>query len=118
MDRYSHWRFPHEDLDVYQNARELLRCVHALCWPRRFGDLKSQLTRAALSVSLNICEGRAQRLAGNTGTNFYRIALGSAAECHGALEALEIVTNRAFTAEIALVHKVGAQLTGLVRAAT
>ena len=115
VDPYSRWRFPHEDLRVYQNACQFLRRVQDLS-ARGHRDLHRQLARAALSIALNICEGRSQRFAGNSGLNFYRIALGSAAECHGALQALEITTGTPLDTEIALTRRIGAQLTGLLKA--
>ena len=115
MDTYSQWRFPHEHLRVYQDACQFLQRVHGLS-TRGHRDLHRQLSRAALSVSLNVCEGRSQRFAGNSGVNFYRIALGSAAECHGALQALEIITGTPLDAEIALIRRVGARLAGLLNA--
>ncbi|MEM7168194.1 MAG: four helix bundle protein [Planctomycetota bacterium] len=110
------WLFPHESLHVYHDAQEFLRRVHALSWPRGHCDLKRQLTRAAISIALNICEGRAQRFAGNSGTNFYRIALGSAAECHGALEVLQIVAATALDDEIQLLRRIGGRLSALTKA--
>ena len=79
MKRFDQWTFPHEDLLVYQDARAFLKAVLGFRWPSGHGELKRQLTRAALSIPLNICEGRSHIYAGNSGTNYYRIALGSAA---------------------------------------
>ena len=109
------WRFPHETLYVYRDALELLRRVEGIAWPRGHGDLKQQLKRAALSITLNVCEGRAQKMAGNSGLNFYRIALGSAAESHGALEALQVVGNLELRSEIQLARRIGGYLSGLLR---
>ena len=114
MTRYT-FRFPHESLRAYQAAREFLRCVRKMDWRRGEGELKAQLNRAALSVMLNIAEGRSQKLAGNSGANFYRIALGSAAECHAALQAREILRDMPAEAETQLLRGVAGPLSGLIR---
>ena len=115
MSDYGSWRFPHETLYVYRDALEFLRRVEAIAWPRGLGELKQQLKRAALSITLNVCEGRAQKMAGNSGANFYRIALGSAAECHGALEALQVVGRLELTEEVQLIRAIGGKLSALLR---
>ncbi len=111
---YDHWRFPHESLDVYQDSLKFLGFVNNLPWKTGSGEVKRHLTRAALSVTLNICEGRSQRLGGNSGVNFYRIALGSAGECSGALEALVILFEARHEDGRRLVRRIGARLAGLI----
>ena len=112
---YEGWRFPHESLGAYRDAVEFLRLVRGWKWPRGCQELQRQLDRAALSVVLNVCEGRNQKYGGNSGKNFYRIALGSAGECHGALEVHEVLTGANHARERRVLQKVGAQVSGLAR---
>ncbi|MEM7166477.1 MAG: four helix bundle protein [Planctomycetota bacterium] len=116
QDGYERFRFPHESLHVYRDSLEFLRCVQELSVPSGHAELRRQLSRAALSITLNICEGRSQKLAGNSGINFYRIALGSAAECLGALDALAIVGGRNCDVERSVVRRIGARMAGLLAA--
>ena len=53
-----------------------------------FGDVVSQLTRAALSIPLNLTEGAGRQ--GRDRKHFYRIAYGSAREC---MKIVEILMN-------------------------
>ena len=76
--------------------------------------MRRQVERASLSIVLNLCEGRSQKMAGNSGRNFYRIALGSAGECHGALEAYRRITRRDHSEEEALIRRVAAQISGFL----
>ena len=55
---------------------------------RPFGDVVSQLTRAALSVSLNLTEGAGRQ--GKDRLRFYRMAYGSARE---AMKVVELLKN-------------------------
>ena len=48
-------RFPFQNLDVYQAARQLAALVHRL--DIRDAELRDQATRAAKSAFLNLCEG-------------------------------------------------------------
>ena len=81
----NHSKF--QALDVAtQAATGCIELAHNIRKP--FGDVVSQLTRAALSVPLNLTEG-----AGRTGKarkNFYRIAYGSTRE---SMEIVEILLN-------------------------
>ena len=56
-----------------------------------FGDVVSQLTRAALSVPLNLTEGAGRN--GKARKNFYRIAYGSTRE---SMEIVEILLKLKF----------------------
>ena len=58
-----------------------------------FGDVVSQLTRAALSVPLNLTEGAGRN--GKARKNFYRIAYGSTRE---SMEIVEILLKLNFVA--------------------
>ena len=68
-----------ERLDCYRVALELTALVQRLV-PRGHRELRDQLTRASLSVPLNVAEGCGRRALGEK-AHFYAIARGSAMEC-------------------------------------
>ncbi len=68
-----------ERLDCYRVAQELVAVATRLI-PRGHRELRDQLTRASLSVPLNIAEGCGRRAPGEK-AHFYAIARGSAMEC-------------------------------------
>ncbi len=68
-----------ERLDCYRVALELNAFAQRLI-PRGHRELRDQLTRASLSVPLNVAEG-AGRHAPREKAHFYAIARGSAMEC-------------------------------------
>jgi four helix bundle protein len=74
--------FDHEKLEVYRIAIEMVgvtdRIVEQL--PRGRGKLADQLSRAAISVPLNIAEGAGLYAPGEK-QRAYRISRGSAMEC-------------------------------------
>lgn len=80
-----------EDLPVWQAAADLAAKVilwTAHPWFRGQGDLKSQLQRAALSISNNIAEGF-ERGSTSELLHFLYIARGSAGEVRSGLEVME-----------------------------
>lgn len=80
-----------EDLPVWQAAAELAAKVilwTAHPWFRGQGDLKSQLQRAALSISNNIAEGF-ERGSTSELLHFLYIARGSSGEVRSSLEVIE-----------------------------
>ncbi len=68
-----------ERLDCYRVALELTALAQRLV-PRGHRELCDQLTRASLSVPLNVAEGCGRRACGEK-AHFYAIARGSAMEC-------------------------------------
>lgn len=101
--------FDHEQLIVYQLARDVARWVfHDARFPPGSSSLRDQAVRAAQSVALNIAEGRRQ--SGNARINHYRIAAGSAAE---ACAALDLVLIEGATAQQQVLRRVGSMLHGL-----
>ncbi len=68
-----------ERLDCYRVALELTALAQRLV-PRGHRELRDQLTRASLSVPLNVAEGCGRRGRGEK-ARFYAIARGSAMEC-------------------------------------
>jgi len=105
--------FPHERLKVFQAALEFARWVHQTRNKFPSAQLKKQLTSAAESVVLNICEG-----AGSSGGNqrkHFQIAYGSAAECHGAVSLCQIYGVRQADHALDLLAQVRRMLAGLLR---
>jgi four helix bundle protein len=79
-----------DHLDAYRVSLEFQRLVAA--WLRNaHGELRSQLDRAALSITLNTAEGFGSR-AGASRRHFYSIARGSALEC---VAILDVMAGRA-----------------------
>ena len=70
---------PHERLDAFQVALQLVALVSALPPSRGASDTFDQLRRASTSIVLNIAEGVGKQ--GRDRTRFYEIARGSALEC-------------------------------------
>jgi four helix bundle protein len=73
-------------LDVYRVGLEFQRLVTEATKSVR-GELRSQLERASLSITLNTAEGFARRSASDR-RHFYSIARGSALECAAVLDVL------------------------------
>lgn len=79
---------PHYPLQVLAFAKSLSDEIYALTsekYFRRFGALKNQLERAALSVTSNIAEGDG-RPSTKDGVRFFGIAIASAEETKAQLE--------------------------------
>jgi len=66
-------------LDCYRVAVEFATAAPRLI-PRGHGDLRTQLSRAAASIALNLAEGVGRRAPAER-AHFYSIARGSAMEC-------------------------------------
>ena len=104
--------------DAYNRSVELLRELARLL-PRLTvadGDLASQLRRAAQSCVLNVAEGN--RRTGRDRCNRFRIALGSAAEVTGGLDAalaLGYLADGEAAAALALADRVRALTYKLAR---
>ena len=103
-------------LDVYRCAVRLLGLTSSLAasLPRGNGELADQPRRAALSISLNIAEGRGKE--GRDPARFYAIARGSALECAAVLDALEalgLLDGGTITEERDLIERIVSMLTKL-----
>jgi four helix bundle protein len=85
-DGRDHVRFDFEKLDCYQVALQFNALAGRLV-PRGHCELRDQLTRASLSVSLNIAES-AGRTAVAEKAHFFAIARGSAMECAAIVDVL------------------------------
>ncbi|MFA4874679.1 MAG: four helix bundle protein [bacterium] len=78
----------HEKLECYRQlvamAEEVARRVTK--WPRGYGFLSDQLSRAMTSAVLNLSEGNGKQKQGRERRRFFRISLGSIAEVAAALD--------------------------------
>ena len=111
--------FPHDRLDAYHVALDLLERVHALCEriPRGHRTLADQMLRAASSTLLQIAEGANRRARGDKRQR-YSTARGEVGECAAAIEAavaLRLIPHSDAHAARCIAARVGAMLTGLVR---
>ena len=95
---------------TYRLAVEFYRLSRSL--PVR-GAIKEQLSRAALSVPLNLSEGRA-RPTRRDQLKFFHIALGSVRECQTLLELADLTQSPAWLT----LDKLGASLYRLIERAT
>ena len=108
-----------EEINVWQNARGLVRDVYAVTRSGDFGKdrgLKDQIQRAAVSICSNIAEGFERR--GNKEfINFLWIAKGSAAEvCSQLHNAKDIgyITDEHFQSIYDSAKKIGGMLFNLI----
>jgi four helix bundle protein len=83
---HVHVLFDFEKLDCYQLARQFNTLVARLV-SRGHRELRDQLTRAALSISLNIAESAGRRAPAEK-AHFLAIARGSAMECAAVVDVL------------------------------
>lgn len=107
---------PHEKLDAFQVAVELVELTAQLPAHRGTYGAADQLRRAASSVALNIAEACGKD--GRDRQRFFAIARGSALECAAALRvlyALRALTTERHLAGRALCERLYAMLTRLCR---
>jgi four helix bundle protein len=83
---HDHATFDFDKLDCYQLAKQFNALVPRLI-QRGHRELRDQLTRAALSIPLNIAES-AGRVAPGEKAHFIAIARGSAMECAAIVDVL------------------------------
>ena len=108
-------QFGFERLEVWRFAMIALREIKSLQFPK-FGDLKQQLERAALSIAANLAEGVGKD--GADQRRFFGIARGSTYECGALIEsayALELIGADARMRVRAPLLSVAAMLTRLTR---
>jgi four helix bundle protein len=85
-DEHDHVSFDFAKLDCYQVAQQFTALAARLV-PRGHRALRDQLSRAALSIPLNIAES-AGRVAPADKAHFVAIARGSAMECAAVIDVL------------------------------
>lgn len=114
--------FGFRKLDVYQRALEAIPLLFSIVdiskdMQRTAIDpeIRRQLRRAALSITLNIAEGTGRR--GDDQRQFYRIARGSALESAAVLDALvalKLATPEAVAPAEELLDRVCSMLTKMI----
>ena len=111
--------FDHERLDVYQAAIEFVEKANEIIenLPRGNAKLADQLSRASISIPLNIAEG-AGLYTKKEKQRAYRIARGSAMECAAILDVclrLDIVSEDKSRKGKEILLRVVAMLTKLIK---
>lgn len=115
---FSHSGFGHEKLVCYQISQAFIPWLRSVLAEVRspLGDLRSQMERAALSISLNIAEGNGKRER-PLRAKFFDDARGSASECSAGLDVLvsagSIDRDRIAEGK-AMLNRIAALLTGLI----
>jgi four helix bundle protein len=110
--------FPFESLDVYKRAIQFIAEIETLLERERVRlsrSIADQLSRAALSIPLNIAEGNGRWHKGDK-RNFFWIARGSVFECIPILEVLKIkklITEQECNSYRAQLEVIGKMLTRL-----
>ena len=105
------------DFVVYRDSKDFYKIVVSVTknFPHTFEDLRRQLIRAALSISLNIAEGSAKK----SDKDFNRYIENSLGSVNESVAALDIAfDNKLITADsckivIELAEKIARQLGGL-----
>lgn len=113
--------FPFENLEVYQRSLQFITQVESILDQNNTNlsrNLKDQLSRAALSIPLNIAEGNGRWHSGDK-RQFFWIARGSVFECIPLIEVLFIKGTITADAKLLLrsqLEALGKMLTRLIRA--
>jgi four helix bundle protein len=111
--------FDHENLDVYNVALDFLIEADSVLehLPRGRGHLADQLTRASISIVLNIAEGTG-KYSGPDKRRYYLSALGSTTECAAIfdiLHRLKLLDADAHRAAKQLLDRIAAMLVKLAK---
>lgn len=112
--------FPFEQLDVYKKSLSLVDSIESLIASlhgKASRPLLDQLSRAALSIPLNIAEGNG-RWHQKDKRQFFWIARGSAFECIPILQILgrkELIPPEEYQRHYALLEIIAKMLTNLVK---
>jgi four helix bundle protein len=113
-------KFPHEDLLVWQEAikltKEIYRCTNDFPGSELYG-LTNQIRRAAVSISLNIAEGKG-RYSKKEYIHFIYLARGSTLEvatCLNIANELSFIKQGQYDGLIEQTHKIQCQLNNLIK---
>ena len=109
--------FDHEKLDVYGLALDFLVMAEEVIeqLPRGRGHLQDQMTRASMSIVLNIAEG-AGKFSGPDKRRYYLSAIGSATESAAIFDVLlrlHLVDQDIYSRAKTLLDRIAAMLVGL-----
>ena len=108
--------FMFENLDVYKKAVDFVVGTQKLCRSIKDRYIKDQLSRAALSIPLNIAEGNG-RNTNKEKSQFYKTARGSLFECVPLLsicQRLQIISNEDYGQLYDMSESIGKMLNGLI----
>lgn len=113
---------PHDRLDAYRASLDFVKLTTRIVTelPKGKAELADQFKRASFSIVLNVAEGSGE-FSPKEKARFYRMALRSATECGAVLDILHCdgaVGESHFMEGRALLDRIVAMLTGLVRART
>lgn len=111
--------FDHERLEVYQFSIDFVSVAHDVIkdFPRGWSKLADQLSRASISIPLNIAEGAGLYIKGEK-QHSYRIARGSAMECAAIFDVcirLKLVSEETCNQAKGLLLKIVSMLTKLIQ---
>lgn len=112
--------FPFEHLDVYKKSLDFIESVESLCESIKGKvsySLIDQLSRAALSIPLNIAEGNGRWHKGEK-RQFFWIARGSVFECVPIIQVLHrksLVTDQQYADYYEQLDVIAKMLTNLVK---
>ncbi len=111
--------FDHERLDVYQVALDFVVLANDVVeqLPRGRSHLADQLTRASISIVLNIAEG-AGKFSGPDKRRYYLTALGSTTESAAILDVcrrLKLLANEGHENGKAMLERIAAMLVKLAK---
>ena len=109
--------FMFENLEVYRKSMSFVVAIYNTCSDIRHREIKDQLTRAALSIPLNIAEGQG-RNTDREKAQFYKTARGSLFECVAILELTKkigIISDEKHQSLYTLADEIGRMLNGLIR---
>ena len=109
-----------EDLEAWQDARALVKCVYSLCSETALGrdfGLRDQIQRSAVSVMANIAEGHGRR-GDQEFIQYLKTARGSCSEtlshAYVAMD-MGMIEKDSFETLRELANKTGNKLSGLIR---
>jgi len=113
--------FLFEKLEVYKSAVDFAELISTLTgsFPKGNGYLIDQISRASVSISLNIAEGNG-RFHTKDRKNFFYIARGSAHECVPLLELCKrkgLLSSQDHASLIGHLEKITRMLSGLISGA-
>ncbi|MCI5071790.1 four helix bundle protein [bacterium] len=110
---FQNWEVYRRSVLFIKFAKELAQCGQTI----GIKNFQDQLTRASLSIPLNIAEG-ISRYGAKEKINFLRIAKGSLFECVACIDimkSLQIIDRKEYQEVIKEMSEIGKMLSGLIR---
>ncbi len=109
--------FLFENLEVYKKAMDFVKQIYNLKKEIPDRTIKDQLSRAALSIPLNIAEGQG-RIHSREKKQYYNTAKGSLYECLPLLQVcqnMQHLNDKKYSELYELMNEIGKMLSGLIR---